>query len=211
MSASRRTSGAIAFDLFSPFLQTSPVDKRLLRALGIPADDYEGHLDKVLDPAEGSALDFYIEAPSGRRYFFAVKGPEAAFESCVDDEPHRKKAERYYLPHLNGLVDTRWLQPAEFFANYEVLSKLSYLGRYADSGMVFIFPKTDARLMVVDETIKKIVSKTLAPRVAILYLEYVVSRILTLVDDDDTLRRHFLHFQAKYIRGHALHSSAKAP
>ena len=204
-------SRATAFELFSPFLQRSPVDERLLRALGIPADDYEGHFDKILDPAEGTAFDFYMEAKSGRRIFFDLKLPEAAFESCADDAPHRKKAERQYLPHLNGLVDTRWLQPAEFFANYEVLSKLSYLGRYADSGMVFIFPKTDSRLMAIDETIKKIVSKTLAPRVAILYLEYVVSRILTLVHDDDTLRRHFLDFQARYIRGHALHSSAKEP
>jgi hypothetical protein len=92
-----------------------------------------------------------------------------------------------------------------------VLSNLSYLGRHPDSGLVFIFPKANERLMTADETIKKIVSKRLAPRVAILYLEYVVARILTSVDDDETLRRHFLDFQAKYIRKHAIHSSAKEP
>lgn len=211
MSASRRTSGPIAFELFSPFLQTSPVDQRLLRALGIAGDDYEGYLQKVPDPAEGSAFDFYIEAPSGRRYLFDVKPPESDFESCTDNQSNRDKAERDYLPHLHELVDTRWLQPEAFFANYEVLSKLSYLGRFADSGMVFIFPKTDSRLMVADETIKKIVSRTLAPRVAILYLEYVLARILTAVDDDEAMRRHFLDFQAKYVSKHAIHSSAKEP
>lgn len=205
------SSQAIAFDLFSPFLQDGKADKRLLQALGIAGDDFEGHLQKVLDPAEGTAFDFCMEAPSGRRYFFDLKVPKSAFESCADDDPHRNKAERDYLPHLHGLVDTRWLQPEAFFANYEVLSKLSYLGRIADSGMVFIFPKTDARLMVTDETIKKIVSKTLAPRVAILYLEYVLARILTLVADDQTLHRHFLDFRAKYIGEHAIHSSAKEP
>jgi hypothetical protein len=152
-----------------------------------------------------------MEAPSGRRYFFDLKLSESAFGSCADDKPHRQKAERHYLPHLHGLVDTRWLEPAAFFANYEVLSNLSYLGRHPDSGLVFIFPKANERLMTADETIKKIVSKRLAPRVAILYLEYVVARILTSVDDDETLRRHFLDFQAKYIRKHAIHSSAKEP
>ena len=201
----------IAFDLFSPFLQTSPVDRRLLRALGIAADDYEGCFEKVLDPTEGIAFDFYMEAPSGRRYFVDTKRPGSAFESCADNEPNREKAERHHLPLLHGLVDTRWLQPEAFFANYEVLAKLSYLGRYADSGMVFIFPKTDSRLMVADETIKKIVSKALAPRVAILYLEYLLARILTAVDDDDLLRRHFLDFQTKYIRKHAIHSSENEP
>src|SRR5688500_18935973 len=108
-------SQAMTFDLFSPFVQTSPVDNRLLRALGISGDDYEGCFEKVLDPAEGSAFDFYMEAPSGRTYFFDVKPPESVFESCADNEPNREKAERQYLPHLHGQVDTRWLQHESFF------------------------------------------------------------------------------------------------
>ena len=59
-------------DSVRPLLSLSadgPVDKRLLQALGIPADDYEGHFQKVLDPAEGTAFDFYMEAQSGLQVF----------------------------------------------------------------------------------------------------------------------------------------------
>jgi len=147
-----------------------------------------------------------MEAPSGPSYFFDLKESVGAFESGVDDKPGRAWAERHYLPHLHGLVDTRWLEPAAFFANYELLKKLSYLGRYPDSGLVFIYPKVDEKLGAVDESIKKIVSKQLAPRTAILYLEYLLARILTLVDDDETLRRHVLDFRAKYAGKHTLHS-----
>lgn len=202
---------AMAVDLFSPFLADGRVDKRLLQALGIPADDYAGQFDKIPDPAEGTAFDFYMEAKSGRSFFFDLKLSEAAFGSCPDNAPHRQKAERHLLPHLRELVDTRWLVPEAFFANHELLAKLSYLGRYPDSGLVFIFPRANEPLKETDETIKKMVSKKLAPRVALLYLEYVVARILTLVDDDAALRGHFLDFRSKYAGEHALHSPAKEP
>lgn len=189
----------MAFDLFSPFLQNSRVHERLLRALGVPPEDYEGHFEKVLDTAEHTAFDFYMEGTSGRKIFFELKLSETGFGSCADDERHREKLERHYRPHLHGRVDAKWLEPTAFFANYEVLTHLSYLGRHADSGLVFIFPKTNEGLMEGDETIKQIVSKTLAPRVAILYLEYLVGRILELVADDEVLRKHFLEFREKYV------------
>ena len=152
-----------------------------------------------------------MEAPSGRRYFIDLKLSEAAFGSCPDDDLHREKLEHDYGSRLRGLVDARWLEPAAFSANYELLKKISYLDRYADSGLVFIFPKANEGLMAADEIIKKIVSKTLAPRTAILYVEYLLARILTAVDDDETPRAHFLTFAAKYPGGHTLHSTAREP
>ena len=195
---SQDASQAMALDLFSPFLQSGQADKRLLRALGIPAGDYEAHFEKVLDPAESTTFDFYLEAKSGRRYFFDVKLSETSFGSCDDDDRQREKLERHYRPHLHERVDAKWLEPALFFANCEVLGHLSYLGRYDESGVVFIFPKSNEGLMKAEETIKQIVSKTLAPRVALLYMEYLVGRILEAVADDDTLRERFLKFAAKH-------------
>lgn len=193
------TSAAMTNDLFSPFMQNGRVDARLLRALGIPEGDYEGHFGKVLDPAEGTVFDFCMESDSGRRYFFDTKLSEAVFGSSADDDRNREKLERHYRPHLHERVDAKWLEPAAFFAHCEVLGHLSYLGRYADSGVVFVFPKANAGLMEAEETIKQIVSKTLAPRVAVLYLEYLVGRILEAVEEDAALRAHFLRFLVTHV------------
>jgi hypothetical protein len=194
------SSQAMAFNLFFPFLRDGGVDERLLDVLGISAEaGYEGRFEKVLDPAENTRFDFYLEGPSGLKIFFDVKLCEDGFGSCDDDEHHRQKLERHYRPHLHEHVDAKWLEPEAFFANYRVLRNLSYLGRHPDSGLVFIFPKASEPLMEAENSIKMIVSKSLAPRIAILYLEYLVERILEAVADDEALRKHFLEFRDKYV------------
>lgn len=187
-------------ELFSPFLQQGAVDERLLRVLGIAADTrYEGHFGKVVDAQERAAFDFYLEAASGRRIFFDMKRAETEFGACADDEAHRQALERDYRPHLAEHIDAKWLKPETFFANYEVLREISYLGRYPDSGIAFIFPRSNESLMAAQMTIKQIVSKSLAPRVAIYYLEYLVERVLDAVAGDEALKRHYIEFRRKYI------------
>jgi len=176
---------AWAFKLFSPFLREVTVDPRLLQVLGIPRETrYEGHFGKVLDREENTAFDFCMQAESGRTIFFDLKLAERGFARGADDEWHRRRLERHYLPHLQEHVDAKWLEPTTFLAHYEILRKLSYLGRHADSGLVFIFPKANKHLMAAETPIKQIVSKSLAPRLAIFYLEYLVERILAAVADD---------------------------
>jgi hypothetical protein len=198
------SSHQMARDLFSPFLEDGTVDQRLLRALGIPAGAYEGRFD-----SDGFA--FCMEATPGRKYVFDVKLAEDGFESRADDESHRGELERDYRPYLREHVDAKWLEPETFFANYEVLGNIAFLGRHADSGLVFVFPKSNERLLAAEETIKHIVSKSLAPRVALFYLEYLVGRILEAVSDDGALTAYFRNFGAKYCGAHALNSSSKAP
>jgi len=191
---------AWAFKLFSFFVREGGVDPRLLQVLGIPRETrYEGHFGKVLDREEATAFDFYMEGESGRRIFFDLKLAETGFARGADDERHRYGLERLYRPHLQEHVDEKWLEPATVLAHYEVLRKLSYLGRHADSGLVFIFPRANKHLMAAETPIKQIVSKRLAPRLAIFYLEYLVERILAAVADDESLRRHFLKFRDQYV------------
>jgi hypothetical protein len=190
---------AMVLDLFSPFVKEGRVDPRLLKVLGIARGDYRGDFDKVLDARENTRFVFSMEGDAGMRIFFDVKLAEEGFGAAADDERHRDALERHYRPHLRDHVDAKWLEPPKFFGNHEVLRNLSYLGRYPDSGMVFIYPKANDRLKDAEEEIKHIVSKTLAPRVAILYLEYLVERILETTVDDPTLQDHFLAFRDKYI------------
>ena len=191
----------MCFNLFSPFIlkDGGRVDSRLLKALGLPPDrHYTGHFEKVFDKEENTNFDFCLEAKD-QKIFFEVKLAESEFGSCENDERHRRKLEQHYRPHLTDRVDARWLEQDTFFKHYQILRNLSYLGRYPGSGLVFIFPKANASLADSDEAIKKMVSKSLAPRVEILYLEYLVARILTLTEDDAPLHEHFMQFKEKYV------------
>lgn len=190
----------MTFDLFSPFVAEGAgrVDARLLQALGISRDvPYIASFRKNPDDEGDTVFDFYLEAPDGRRVFLDVRLEGTAFEHCEDNAVNRRTLEQLYLPHLLEHVDTTWLLPETFAQHYEILRKLSYLGRYPASGFVFIFPKQS--LAESENVIKRIVSKSLAPRVAIFYLEYLVARLLTLTEDDPPLHEHLMRFKEKYV------------
>ena len=194
------SSQAMSFNLFFPLLNEGEADPRLLQALGIKAGaGFQGRFDKVVDEEEKTRFDVYLESRSGQKIFFDLKLAEAHYGGCDDDETHRQTWEREYRPYLQQHVDAKWLEPAAFCTQYEILSNVSYLGRDADSGLVFILPKANERLTESDETIKRIVSKSLAPRVAILYLEYLVERLIAATADDEPLLRHYLEFREKYM------------
>jgi hypothetical protein len=194
------SSQAMAFNLLFPFIRSGKADRRLLKVLGVVgAAEYSAGFDKMLHGQENTTVDFYLEADTGRRIFFGVKLAEGEFGRCAGDDEHQEKLREEYAVHLREHVDAKWLERSTFRANYQVLRTLSYLGRYPDSGAVFIFPKANEQLMEVAASIKQIVSKSLAPRVAILYLEYLVERILEAVAGDEPLRRHYLAFREKYI------------
>jgi hypothetical protein len=196
------STSAMIFELFSPFIEedTQRTDPRLLQALGVPRDvPYCASFDRKAEEDAGTTFDFHLEAPDGRRIFFDLKLAEGAFESCEDDEENRRTLERRYLPHLIEHVDTAWLLPETFAQHSGILKKLSWLGRYPASGFVFVFPKANRSLVDSENAIKRIVSKSLAPRVAILYLEFLVARILTLTEDDARLHEHYMRFKEKYV------------
>lgn len=191
---------AMAFNLFFPFVHAGGVDPRLLRALGIAAkDDYVASFCKVPDPDDDTRSDFYMEARPGRLIFFDVKLSQDDLGRRSGDEALSPELAPEYEALLREHVDAKWLEPANLAANEQMMRKLSWLCRHPDSGLVFIFPRANERLMESEERLKHIVSKSLAPRIAILYLEYLVERILRLVEGDQALREHFLHFRAKYV------------
>ena len=195
-------STAAAFELFSPFVAetTARIDPRLLQALGVTPDvPYSASFDRKAEEDAGTTFDFDLEAADGRRIFFDLKLEDDRFQECANDAGNRRSIEQRYLPHLIEHVDTSWLLPESFAQHYEILSKLSWLGRYPASGFVFIFPGSRTDLKESETAIKRIVSKSLAPRVAILYLEYLLARILTLTEDDAPLHEHYVRFKEKYV------------
>ena len=193
---------ALSFDLFSPLLDQASgrVHAVLPKAIGLRGEGaFKGCFDKVFDEDEGTRFEVCIESVSGRKVFCDVRPAKSAFSSCADDEAHVRNLERHYRPLLAEHVDARWLEPAAFFGHYEILRKLSYLGRYPDSGLAFIFPKANDRLLESEEVIKQMVSKSLAPRVAILHVEYLLARLLTLTEDDPALHERFVKIKEKYV------------
>ncbi len=196
------SSQALTFNLFFPFLREdgATVDARLIEALGVKGEGtFKGYFEKVLPDHENANFDFYLENDRGRRIFFELKLSENEFGTCEGDDEQCLKLERHYRPYLQDHVDAKWLNKDVFFRQYRILRNISYLGRYPDSGLVFIFPKANETLRDSEEAIKQIVSKSLAPRVAILYLEYLVGRILTIVQGDDLMSEHYLEIREKYL------------
>ena len=194
--------GALALDLFSPLVdeKTGRVDPRLLEAIGLPADaSYSGRFGKVFDPDEGTSFDFALEEPGGRKVFFVFQGVDGEFSSRPDNPADSEKLERHYLPYLIDHVDVLWLAKATFLEHFEILKTVSYLGRYPESGLVFIYPKANDKLAEPENAIKRIVSKSLAPRVAILHLEYLVARLLTLTEGNTALHERVLRLKDKYV------------
>jgi hypothetical protein len=192
---------AMVCNLFFPFLDETSgrAHPALLKAIGLPDDLlFTGELDKIVDPDEGTRFDFYLEGPGDLKVFFATKLAEREFAGGADDELNRDKVERYRA-HLADNVDAQWLEPATFLKHFEILRNLSYLGRYARAGMVFIFPHENESLFDDDAAIKRMASRVLAPRVEILYLEYLVARLLTLTEGDAALHAHCWQLKEKYL------------
>ncbi len=195
-------SQALAFNLFFPFMDavTRRMDGRLLACLGLPPIlHYEGAFDKVLDGREGTRFDFYLEESGGQKIFLNLKLAETTFGSGEIDPAHRQIFDRDCKPFLLDRVDAQWLLDDASSLHENVLRHVAYLGRYPDSGLVFIYPKANESLTASDNVIKRIVSKSLAPRVAILYLEPLVTRILKATEGDAALHAHFLEFGEKYL------------
>jgi hypothetical protein len=193
---------ALAFTLFAPFVdgETGRVDPRLLKALGLVGDvPYTGEFEKVIDPDENTSFDFYLEGPADLKIFVDVKLSESGFGSCMDDERQRARLEQHYRPYLTERVDSRWLEKEAFFKHYEILTHLSYLGRYPNSGVLFIYPKANQRLMASDDTIKRMAAVSLAPRMEILYLETLVDRILKATAGDSAMQEHYKAFLTTYL------------
>jgi hypothetical protein len=198
-------SQAVVFNLFFPFIEDGRVDPRLLEVLGVRGRDYTARFDVAVhhndseDATHAAHIDFVMEASSGERVFVDVKLAEAHFGRCEPDAQDFDNLARRYAPELREHVDAKWLAPDAFFANRRVMRNLSCLAGDPRSGAVFIFPRANECLKAEEQTIKQIVSKSLAPRVAIYYLEYLVERALKATAADPRLHEHFLRFRAKYI------------
>lgn len=192
----------MAVDLFVPFMNvsTGQADARLLECLGLPPIlQYQGAFQKLLDEKEGTRFDFYLEEAGGQKIFFNLKLAESTFGSCENDAEHRQRFDRDCRPFLFDHVDGEWLRDETSCQHDRILRHVAYLGRYPDSGLVFIYPKANESLTDSDNVIKRIVSKSLAPRVAILYLEPLITRILKVTEGDAVLHAHFLEFREKYL------------
>jgi len=73
----------------------------------------------------------------------AVELTEADFGTAADDERHRAKLTEIYTPRLQHLVEPCMLEPAYFFARYQLLRNLSHLG--AQDALLLALPSRTPR------------------------------------------------------------------
>jgi hypothetical protein len=190
---------ALCFNLFFPFLtgKGETADPRLLHAIGMDSGTgFRGQFETVLGKDEHESFDFRLEGDSGGDVFFELRFSETDFGGYEDDELYRPKLEP---PFAQDGVDPPWFDGKAFSENYRILRSVSCLGQHPANRLFFIFPAANESLTRNEAAIAKIAAEAMGTRVVILYLEVLVERIRTVIEDDPALLEHFEQFEEKYL------------
>jgi hypothetical protein len=197
------SSQAMCFNLFYPCLDDPAMQRILLtEILNCGGDTVrEAAFEKVLDKAEGTNFDFFIQLSSGRKVFFELKLSESKFGTARNDQAHREKLEAIYRPRLEGKVSPDVLETSVFFQYYQILRNISYIDPAKPDVLFFIFPRMNEKLSGLEDFLAANLSEELkVSRVVVLHLEDVISRILNSPTHVSAVSlAHYQLFGEKYI------------
>ena len=189
------SSQAFALALFVPYLTQAP--GALMRAIRFPALQ-EWDLEYVPDTREGTNVDVWWRS-AGAETYCEVKLSEREFGPATDDARHRRKLDGIYGPVLSGHLDDGLLEPAGFFANYQILRNLWLVARpdHSQDRVVFLLPKANAKLVAQLEDVLKRVRRPLRNRVSVVHVESLLERLRRQTDSG--LAWYGWWLQQKYV------------
>lgn len=170
------SSQAFAFNLFIPFLESAN-SEALLSALGGKANLLRWDLEFIADPAEGTNVDVSWLDTKGVRTFCEVKLAETEFGGAADDVRHRIKMEQIYCPVLRGQCEDHLLEPAAFFANYQILRNVWLAAREPSSQVLFMLPRANVMLWPPLESVLEGLAPQLRQRVRVVAMEDVLATL----------------------------------
>lgn len=151
----------------------------------------------VPDQVEGTNFDFWIRTRDSREVFCEFKLTEGEFGRARDDTRHRQKLENIYLPKLTGKVGPDLLDPATFFARYQLLRNIAYADATGSASVLFVVPKANERLIRPLAEMQDWLAPALRPFVSVLYIEEIVSWLRTAPGSD--LAAYYDDYAAKYL------------
>lgn len=176
-----------------PTYRTSTVnlDKLFLTKNDIDSDTFATQLDeefiinnaflscefeKILDTAEATNFDFYINQLNGHRVLFEIKYTETYFSKTVADQRHIKKYKAIYRPKLEKLLQPEFLTQEFVFKNYQVVRNLSYIDDFTT--VVFLFPEANQALSGTEGLIRKILLPDFVQHTRVIHIENLTRQIL---------------------------------
>lgn len=191
------SSQALAFNLFFPVLAAGAAAHSLVKALtGQDGRVVSWAFEAVPDRVEGTNFDVALALYGGGTVYVEVKYTESGFGTAVPDEAHLRKLAEVYRPRLIGKVDPSFLEPANFFPNYQLLRNVSHLGSEADR-VVFVVPSGNLTAI---EHARTLLDNALAPGVtgvSLVTLEAVFTALRAAATG--LLIRHYQEFEEKYL------------
>jgi hypothetical protein len=194
------SSQAFTFNLFLPFLYYGTKgSSALLRALGQSGDTIAWELERVPVPGEDTNIDVFWHSSTGIRTFCEVKLSEADFGTAPDDKAHQDKLKAVYLNALAGRVDAAMLEPATFFAHYQLLRNLWHIAECEDARLIFLIPRANKKIWNDATSFKLRVAEPLRERVAVIAIEEVILSLCEDIRCPDSLRQYAQMLRIKYI------------
>lgn len=195
------SSQAACFNLFFPPVWLNN-DAIVFETLGIDEGNIEcWAFEKVVDKAEGTNFDFYLELKSGAKIYVEFKYSENKFGKAEINDKRREKLRTIYKSKLKNKVADKYLKEAQFFKHYQILRNLVYFQPERGDQVIFIYPKANEKLCGTPALLDDIVPDSqYRNAIKVRYWEDAVDGITAFVGDNN-LRNHYRQYQQKYLPG----------
>jgi hypothetical protein len=193
------SSQAFALNLFVPFFEGGfESSQALTRAFGQSGPIVEWKPEAVPSADEGTNLDAWWRLESGLETFCEVKFCEGEFGKCEADDKHLAKLSSIYKPRLQGVVSDQLLTEDRFFANYQILRNLWHLVGSTNAELIFLLPKSNARLWKHLDTTLKSVVRDVRKRVRVVATETLLESLINDEHCSGEYREYAMQLQEKY-------------
>jgi len=176
------SSQAFALNLFYPFFQEGG-SENLIRALGREGSMASWCPEYVPDAQEGTNVDVAWHDAGGSWTYCEVKLSEQGFGTAKHDQRHEEKLAVTYGPVLDPYCPPELLEPATFFANYQILRNVWLAAKDEHASVLFLMPRENERLWGPLQSVIRVLTPDLSERIHVVAVEDV----LTMLARDDSL------------------------
>ena len=176
------SSQALCINLFYPLI-AEKVLGLIMRFIDIPQasklDDAEFEKESKLEIADRRTnFDFYIGYSGGSHVFFEIKYTERDFGKAKNDDEHREKFKKTYLPLLERSVclSEQCHNESFFLSHYQMLRNLVHLA--SNTHVVLLFPSANSGIrQQAVEAYDHFLTDAGRSRLKVVFLEELVSYI----------------------------------
>lgn len=193
------SSQALALNLFFPYFEGGPAET-LLRALGQNGSISEWAPELIVDSREGTNIDVaWRGKESGKWTYCEVKLSEQDFGKAKPDKRHLDKLRQFYAPTLRQHVPPELLEPAPFFAHYQIFRNIWLAARDPGSAVLFLLPQKNTPLWAPLRTICAALVPEMQDKVQLVALEDCLAKLTDQSPASNRLEWYAGLLREKYV------------